>query len=83
MQIFPNPVQGRTTTLTLEAHEPGKVSLFIYNGIGRILSFQTFIAKMGENSFSLQLPNLKKGVYYVRLFVGTTKETERLIILGT
>jgi hypothetical protein len=81
MQIYPNPVQGRTTNLTLQANEPGKVSLFIYNGIGRILSFQTFIANIGENTFPLQVPKLKKGVYYVRLFLGSTNEMERLIIL--
>lgn len=82
MRLWPNPIKGKTTNLTLQAEKAGNVTLLIFSGLGRLLSLQTFQAQLGENTFNLQLPDLARGIYYVRLVFGSENFTERLIVLG-
>lgn len=59
---FPNPSSG-IFTLKYTSEADSDMALTVYNAAGQILFTQTINAKVGSNSYKLDLSNLKPGVY--------------------
>lgn len=76
LQIFPNPVtEGR---LTIKSGESFHL-IQILNITGKIVFSQEYPA--GTNSEVIELTNLEKGMYLVRIgFAGKTNHTAKIII---
>lgn len=78
--LTPNPSQQGITQLRYVAIEKGSLAVSVYDVVGKQLYDQQFEVATGENTVSLNLDNLAKGVYFVKLTQGDYKTYEQLII---
>ncbi|NJL76837.1 MAG: T9SS type A sorting domain-containing protein [Saprospiraceae bacterium] len=78
--LIPNPSQQGITQLQYVATESGDLSVGVYDMVGKKLYDYRFEVAAGENTMSLNLDQLAKGVYFVRLTQGDYKTYQQLII---
>lgn len=79
--LMPNPSQQQgITQLRYVAAESGNLTVSVYDVVGKQLHDDRFEVAAGENTMSLNLDQLAKGVYFVRLTQGDYKTYQQLII---
>lgn len=84
--ISPNPFSG-TARVELMVSENAEVSASIYNLTGNLVkSYEIGVVQTGVNSFSIDNKNecedlLKSGVYLLRVKIGQTNFTQKIIVL--
>ncbi len=78
--LMPNPSQQGITQLRYVATENGNLAVSVYDVVGKQLYDQRFDVAAGENTMSLNLDALAKGVYFVKLTQGNYKTYEQLMI---
>ncbi len=73
--LYPNPT---TALMTLEAEEKGKpIELLLYSTHGRTVAVPW--TDVGRGSYTLDLSELAKGVYFLSIFHGRTQYMTRII----
>ena len=64
--IYPNPFTDRFT-VNLTAHTAGRVTLDLYNSLGRQVYFAEEALSTGENELTFRIPQLLPGTHYMIL----------------
>lgn len=78
--IYPNPTRGRATVrYTLPQRQ--KVSLRLYDGLGRRLRTLVKEKQVGRKKIQLDVSDLPSGPYFLRMETGATVKTARLTVL--
>lgn len=79
--LYPNPA-SENTTIAFDIVENNKVSVFVYDVLGNLVSIvsQNNSFEKGNNTISLNTSNLSSGIYYISLEVNGAKETKKLVI---
>jgi unsaturated rhamnogalacturonyl hydrolase len=81
MTVSPNPVNSRLVTLHLSSVRPGPYNVYFINSEGKTTAATAVQVPEGAQNLELALPNnLQKGLYYIRLDIGTNSITQNLLI---
>jgi len=78
LQVYPNPVQNRMN-ISLESAVDGKLSAQIFNLQGQLVVNTTFELTTGKNQLQLEVQDLAKGLYQLRLQTANGLETVRFV----
>lgn len=73
VRIYPNPVNGSTTSLKIEV--PGRASVQLFNNIGQLVSTAT-----GQDFLTLTTAGLPAGLYSTRVTTSTGSVTHKVIV---
>lgn len=79
IEITPNPAKD-FSQVKLTVPTPQDVSVQVYSVVGRELSTQTYGSLFGSQQLLLDTRNLSKGLYLVRVNVGSQIITKKLMI---
>jgi len=79
IEIFPNPASSNAT-IAVDLKEEGMVSVNVYNTVGQLVKSSNAKGNMGENKINMSLDNLNTGIYVVKVQVGNTTSTKKLIV---
>ena len=77
--VFPNPATDRVQ-LRFSADGPHAAQLQLFDAAGRVVRARAFATTAGDNGTSLDLTNLRGGLYFVRLWVGDRLLTQRVVV---
>lgn len=77
--IYPNPAKDNAT-LAIELKNKEKIILTVYNLVGQVVTEFSAEGQLGQNLISLNLADLKSGIYMVNVNVGNAISTKKLII---
>jgi len=77
--IYPNPASGKVT-VKLEVEEPVSLQLAVIDLLGSSLIREEYNLTTGTNIKEIDLSNLSKGVYIVRLMYNGTLINHKLIV---
>lgn len=77
--VYPNPVKNGLVQLQLSNIEAGKYRINIVNAAGLVLKSQPIIYNAGNTAYSLQMPTVNKGIYYVTL----TNSNNKNVVIKT
>jgi photosystem II stability/assembly factor-like uncharacterized protein len=77
MVIYPNPTRG---TITLYPGKPGSSEMRIKDPVGRILYSEKIQSPQEGFVKTLDLSGYAKGVYFIELVNGETREVKRVVI---
>jgi hypothetical protein len=66
-QLFPNPGNGKPLILKMDVTQPGQLEIGVFDAQGRKVYGQSSESVPGENTFTLNLPDISAGDYYVQL----------------
>lgn len=73
VELFPNPVSGKTT-LTLPASPDEKAEITIYNTVGQLVKTISFnAAESQKQMIDFKELNVEAGVYFIKVKAGNTK----------
>lgn len=72
--IYPNPAHG---AVTLSASTSGKYLIQLSNVLGEIIDHRV---EQIDKSTTLQLGSLTKGIYFIEVFNGEKRSTQKLVI---
>ncbi|MDA0874787.1 MAG: T9SS type A sorting domain-containing protein [Bacteroidetes bacterium] len=79
---FPNPFSGQTR-LALSVPEAGRVTLRIYDALGReVATLIDGMLEAGSHGVTFDAPGLPSGVYYARLQAGGRQAVQTLVHSG-
>ncbi len=80
-QNYPNPFNP-TTTITYQIPKEGKVTIKVYDSIGKeITTLVNEEKQRGRYNVTFDASNLTSGIYFYSLSSGNFKETKKLILL--
>ena len=79
IEIYPNPANSNAT-VAVDLKEEGSVNVNVYNTIGMLVKSVSTKGNIGENKMNVDLTNLTSGIYMVKVSVGNTTSTKKLII---
>ncbi len=79
IQIYPNPNSG-AFTLRANTENAGNLFVQIFNMNGQVVYMNRFTKSSGLSEFPIQLTDVKKGVYIMKVMDGEKFDVERLII---
>lgn len=80
-RLYPNPTQGKTICyLQVESRESREMEIDIFNLSGQKMLSIGRITATGAQTFELPVGNLPAGLYLVRLDMGASAATLRLVI---
>ena len=77
--IYPNPAAGKVN-IKLDLEEPGKLQLTVIDLLGSTLIREEFELACGSNVRELNIANLSKGIYIIRLSYDGTVINHKLIV---
>lgn len=77
--LFPNPAQS-SVSLYLNLDHSAAVSIDVTNLVGQHVKTISVNAVAGENTVSIPVNELAKGVYMVTVTAGTARSTKKLIV---
>ncbi len=81
IQNYPNPFNP-TTKITYSIFQPGKVSLTVYDVLGRrVATLVNEIKPTGKHSIDFNGSNFSSGIYFYQLRVNDFVETKKMILL--
>ncbi|MDX5444405.1 MAG: PKD domain-containing protein, partial [Hymenobacteraceae bacterium] len=78
-RVYPNPTTGKIKIL-LPSQEADTFDASIFNSIGQEVKQFSFSHTPAIAEYPLDLSNLSKGIYYIRLSNSKTSETKKIII---
>jgi len=78
-EIFPNPANSKAT-VAIDVKEEGNVTVNIFNTVGQLVKTLNTNAQSGENKMELDLSGISSGIYLVKVKVGNTTSTKKLIV---
>ncbi len=77
--VYPNPNSG-AFTLRANTENAGNLFVQIFNMNGQVVYMNRFTKSSGLSEFPIQLTDVKKGVYIMKVMDGEKFDVERLII---
>jgi len=81
LQNYPNPFNP-TTTIPFHLNKSGKISLKIYDLLGRkVLDLLNKNFSAGNHSIKVDMNSLTSGTYFYQLKAGNSVQTKRLVLL--
>ena len=81
MTNYPNPFRG-ITTFSFELNEPAKVTIRIYNNLGRMVDQPVSATRpQGEVKIEWNSGNLPAGIYYYRVAAGNYEGSGKMMKL--
>lgn len=78
INLFPNPAND-VVNIHFNTESFVNSTISIYNSIGALVKTETTIFNSGNNTISLDVQNLKSGLYFVEIVADTKKQTIKLI----
>jgi hypothetical protein len=79
-KLYPNPAKDFTNIL-FTPNNPGNASLRIYNIFGEEVYYRELgVIPAGEKLIQLNTSNLKKGLYFIKLNIGSEQLTQKLTV---
>lgn len=79
-KFSPNPAVAGQTTLDFNAIESGELNLRFFDVKGQELLIQTHFVEEGSNALDIDLSELGKGLFFVKIEQGAYKAYEKLVI---
>ncbi len=79
LSFFPNPAKDKVIILT-ENIDNNKASIEIINLQGKVIKTISLTEQQSNSNILIDVSNLSKGMYLVKLFNGSTIKTNKLII---
>ncbi|MEO1216892.1 MAG: T9SS type A sorting domain-containing protein [Bacteroidota bacterium] len=79
-QIYPNPSQSSQFYIDYLSPERGKVEIFVYDMLGKLLSKKVKYVAIGENLLAVDIESLGKGLIHVQIKSGKTSLIRKLLI---
>ena len=79
-QLYPNPVSDEIK-IVIDAPSPGQYVINIISAQGGISRTSSFNALAGTNIVKLRVPELRKGIYFIRVTNGLKNSSNRFIKL--
>ncbi len=79
LEIFPNPT-SEFSTLELSVSQNSNATIQIYNSIGILVDYQTLNLVPGVNQNNISTLEYSPGVYLLKVSVGNSSITEKLMI---
>ncbi len=79
LSLSPNPSEG-IITIIYNSNSTGKIKLRVYDQIGKILFTKTEFAIKGNNSYNLNLSQLKSGIYELELINSIVSKRVKFVI---
>jgi hypothetical protein len=80
LETYPNPASQRAT-LRYAVPERQKVTIYLYDVLGRRVRTVVDREKEGRQETNLELSNLSSGVYFLRLSAGNKTRTRKLTVV--
>ncbi len=78
--IFPNPVSDGLLHIRLSSGIEAQTSVLVYNMEGKLMRMQAFQSISKGNTLNLNVSNMPKGVYLVKVTVGNNSETHKVVV---
>ena len=78
VEVNPNPMQGPVTVYLHDFSQPS-ADLALYNAIGQLVYKQNIILTNGAEVFQLNVGNLSRGGYILKITAGDFKYTKKLL----
>ncbi len=79
MVIYPNPATD-LVNVAFNGVQDEKVSIRIFDMVGRTIRSETFTTESGLNKFNINLHQVVQGVYFVELTSANTKIVKKLVL---
>ncbi len=80
VNIFPNPA-SQSTQVSFEINQPSQINIMLLDGNGNELrKITSSSADSGVFSTSIDVNNLKAGLYFIKIEAGASSTTQRLIV---
>jgi len=79
LDVFPNPTKDQLVVHTTTAIDSKETKVIIYDYFGKVVFEKNLGVVSGTLSNNLDLSNFQKGIYLVRLFVGTDTDSRMFI----
>ncbi len=79
-ELYPNPANSNTLHIRYDSKERGQLSILLYDLNGRLLLQQRRPIEPGHKTYLIDISQLSKGVYFVRLVDGKRSGSRRLVI---
>lgn len=67
MTLHPNPVTGNSLNLSLKSNVNERIVVEVTDLSGKAITSNTALVKAGNNLISVDLPNIAKGMYHLRV----------------
>jgi DNA-binding beta-propeller fold protein YncE len=80
-QIFPNPASDKIT-ITGKANTPGKITVELFDGNGKLVLSEVFFSSTAPESFSKDVSFLQQGIYMLKISADDNFMTKKIIISG-
>jgi hypothetical protein len=77
--VYPNPTDNQFNVRLNLANNNG-ISVEVYNAIGQKVVETKVNGQIGENNVPMNMNNAKAGVYFVKIKVGNTESTKKLVV---
>ena len=79
ISLYPNPTQGNFT-IAYQLNQSEKVTIEVYDRMGRKMESNTSLGNEGANSFFVYTNDYSKGVYFIEITMGNQKAIKKIII---
>ena len=80
ISLFPNPAHGTTTVQLPAGLATGPATLTVLDAVGRVVRTRTASVAAGTTATELDVAGLAPGVYALRIAVGESTGTARLVV---
>lgn len=77
--LYPNPTENNFN-VRLNLSTANDIAISVYNAIGQKVSETKTNGTIGENNVSMNMNNATAGVYFVKIKVGKTESTKKLVV---
>ena len=78
VEVYPNPLQDPVTVYLHDFNQPA-AQLVLYNALGQLIYKQNIILVNGAEILQLNVGNLSRGVYILKITAGDFKYTKELL----
>jgi len=79
--IYPNPLIGSELYINFYTDNEEKFSIKLYNSTGQEVFYQTFVSNFGLNTIDLNFPDLRNGIYFLKINrQGELIKTKKILI---
>ena len=77
--LFPNPTENNFN-VRLNLSTANDIAVSVFNALGQKVSETKVNGTIGENTVSMDMNNATAGVYFVKIKVGKTESTKKLVV---
>jgi hypothetical protein len=80
---FPNPFSGNMLNIEIDVRKSQEVTFHLYNSQGQVLlNTPKILFNPGKSKYDFQTGNLEAGIYFVKVVVGKSTQTKKLITVS-